>query len=257
MRYGHRAAFVTLTLFAALLLAATLAKLAETNRHRDAAATGLRTLAANYRWVLRSPEFRAYTLVGERLVRRSFRVHFGLVVRADGRARRALRNTSATPTPSAYAATSRARSSAAICSARTTVERALRTGAVLALASGLAMAVLAVAGIHHWAAVVGPAFGFFLSHGINFPCGQIGSVAPFPRQAGAAAGLYGFCMMMVAALTGVLIGASYNGTVYPLAFTMAGFGAALFAIVFVVVARLGAKAARRKARFPEGEDTAL
>ena len=138
-----------------------------------------------------------------------------------------------------------------------TVERALRTGAVLASSSGLAMALLAVAGIHHWAAILAPAFGFFLAHGVNLPCGQIGSVAPFPRHAGAAAGLFGFCMMMVAALTGVLIGATYNGTVYPLAFTMAGFGVALFAIVFVGVARLGAKAARRKARFPEGEDSAL
>ncbi len=84
--------------------------------------------------------------------------------------------------------------------ARMTVERALRTGAVLALASGHGDAGC-------WrlpASTTGRRSSarrscFFLAHGINFPCGQIGSVAPFPRHAGAAAGLFGFCVMIVAA----------------------------------------------------------
>ena len=87
------------------------------------------------------------------------------------------------------------------------------------------MAGLAAAGVHHWAALLLPGFGYFLAHGINFPCGQVGSVAPFPRHAGAAAGLFGFTVMAVAALTGVWIGATHNGTVYPLAFTMAAYAA--------------------------------
>ncbi|MCP6726143.1 hypothetical protein NL526_29215, partial [Klebsiella pneumoniae] len=54
---------------------------------------------------------------------------------------------------------------------RMSVQRTLRAGASLALAAGLSMAGLAVAGVHHWAAVAGPAFVYFLAHGINFPCG--------------------------------------------------------------------------------------
>jgi DHA1 family bicyclomycin/chloramphenicol resistance-like MFS transporter len=119
------------------------------------------------------------------------------------------------------------------------------------------MATLAAAEVHHWAALLLPAFGYLLAHGINFPCGQVSSVAPFPRHAGAAAGLFGFSVMAVAALTGVWIGASYDGTVYPLALTMAAYAAAVFVIVFGWVARLDAKAIVRRSRYPEGEDTSL
>jgi DHA1 family bicyclomycin/chloramphenicol resistance-like MFS transporter len=137
------------------------------------------------------------------------------------------------------------------------VPRALRVGAAVALASGAAMAALAALGIHHWAALLLPAFGYLLAHGINFPCGQVSSVAPFPRHAGAASALFGFSVMTVAALTGAWVGASYNGSVYPLALTMAAFAAVLFGIVYGWVARLEARAAAREARYPEGEDTAL
>jgi DHA1 family bicyclomycin/chloramphenicol resistance-like MFS transporter len=119
------------------------------------------------------------------------------------------------------------------------------------------MAALAAAGVHNWAALLLPAFGYLLAHGINFPCGQVSSVAPFPRHAGAAAGLFGFSVMAVAALTGVWIGASYDGTVYPLALTMAAYAAAVFVIVFGWVARLDARAIARRSRYPEGEDTSL
>jgi DHA1 family bicyclomycin/chloramphenicol resistance-like MFS transporter len=105
------------------------------------------------------------------------------------------------------------------------------------------MAALAGAGVHHWAAVLGPAFVVFLAHGVNFPCGQAGSVAPFARLAGAAAGLFGFLVMAVAALTGAWIGATHNGTVYPLVLTMAAHGAVVFATVFGWVARLDPRAA--------------
>jgi hypothetical protein len=49
--------------------------------------------------------------------------------------------------------------------------------------------------------------------------------------------------MVVAATTGVWIGASHNGTVYPLVLTMAAFPAVLFATVFGWVARLGDRSA--------------
>ena len=48
--------------------------------------------------------------------------------------------------------------------------------------------------------------------------------------------------MAVAALTGAWIGATDNGTVYPLTLTMAAFSLVMFATVFGWVARLGGAA---------------
>ncbi len=256
VRFGHRAAFIVLALLAALLLAAVLAKPIETNRQRNPAALRPRTLAANYTRVLRSPEFLAYTLV-------SSASYGGLFAFISGSSLVLIR---VLGVPTAHFGFAFA---FCVCGyligtilcrrllSHMSVPRALRVGATFALASGLAMAGLAAAGVHHWAALLLPGIGYFLAHGINFPCGQVSSVAPFPRHAGAAAGLFGFSVMAVAALTGVWIGASYDGTVYPLTLTMAAFAGAVFAIVFVWVARLDAKAIARKLHYPEGEDTSL
>jgi len=256
VRFGHRAAFVVLALLAALLLLVVLAKPIETNRHRNPAALRPRALAANYAHVLRSPEFLAYTLVGSAS-------YGGLFAFISGSSLVLLR---VLGVPTAYFGFAFA---FCVCGyllgtlvcrrllSFASVPRALQVGAAIALASGATMAALASAGIHHWAALLLPAFGYLLAHGINFPCGQVSSVAPFPRHAGAAAGLFGFSVMAVAALTGVWIGASYDGTVYPLALTMAAYAAAVFVIVFGWVARLDAKAIARRSRYPEGEDTSL
>jgi len=242
VRFGHRAAFVALTIFAMALLVVTLARLAETNHERDPAATRSRVLAANYRRVLRSPEFRAYTLV-------ACASYGGLFAFISGSSFVLIRVLSV---PTAHFGfgfafcVSGYLIGTIVCRlllSRMTLPRTLRTGAVLALVGGLTMVILAGAGIHHWAALLGPAFVFFLAHGINFPCGQAGSVAPFPRLAGAAAGLFGFLVMAVAALTGAWIGATYNGTVYPLALTIAVYAVVVFVTVFRWVARLGPRRA--------------
>jgi DHA1 family bicyclomycin/chloramphenicol resistance-like MFS transporter len=67
------------------------------------------------------------------------------------------------------------------------------------------------------------------AHGVNFPVSQAGSVSPFPHQAGTAAGLMGALYMAVAFGVGSAVGASYNGTLYPLALTACVLGAAIFA----------------------------
>lgn len=249
VRFGHRATFVALTLFAAALLATTFAKLAETNRHLDPDATRPRALAANYRRVLRSPEFRAYTLV-------ACASYGGLFAFISGSSFVLIR---VLGVPTAYFGFGFA---FCVCGylvgtlacryllSRMSIQRTLRTGAALALGGGVTMAALAGAGVHHWAAVLGPAFVVFLAHGVNFPCGQAGSAAPFARLAGAAAGLFGFLVMAVASMTGAWIGATHNGTVYPLVLTMAAHAAILFATVFGWVARLDPRNAAAAAADP-------
>jgi DHA1 family bicyclomycin/chloramphenicol resistance-like MFS transporter len=118
------------------------------------------------------------------------------------------------------------------------IVRTLKISAFASAIGGLAMASLAVAGIAHWAAILLPQFVCMLAHGVSFPCAQAGAVAPFPRQAGAAAGVLGFLTMALAALVGWWMGLSNNGTVFPLAFTVAAAGLAVFAAAWGCVGRL-------------------
>lgn len=237
VRFGHRAAFVTHALLACMLLAATLSRLGETNRHFDPAATRPRPLVANYLHVLRSREFLAYTLVAGAS-------YGGLFAFISGSAFVLIR-VLGVPTEQfgfgfAFCVTGYLMGTLHCrrLLAHHSVARTLRTGALLSLASGAAMAALASARVDHWAAVIGPAFGFLFAHGINFPCGQAACVAPFPRHAGAAAGMFGFLVMAVAAATGTWIGSAHDGTVRPLAYTMAAFSVVVFAVAFGWIARL-------------------
>jgi hypothetical protein len=56
---------------------------------------------------------------------------------------------------------------------------------------------------------------------------------------GAAAAMLGFLMMGVATLVGAWLGASYDGTVYPLTLTIAAFGLASLLIALTLVRRDG------------------
>ncbi len=237
VRFGHRATFVVLALVAIALLVVTMRTLTETNRHPDRAATRSRTLAANYRLVLRSPEFRAYTLLGAA-------TYGGLFAFISGSSF-VLIGVLGVPTAwfglcFAFCVTGYLLGTIACrrLLVRRSVARTLRIGAALALASGVAMTALATAGVHHWVALLGPQFAYFAAHGITFPCAQAGAVAPFPRHAGAAAGMFGFLLMVFAALVGAWIGASHNGTVFPVVLTVAACALLVFVTALGWIARL-------------------
>jgi DHA1 family bicyclomycin/chloramphenicol resistance-like MFS transporter len=55
-------------------------------------------------------------------------------------------------------------------------------------------------------AVMAPVNLYLLAHGVHQPCGQSGSIAPFPQMAGTASALNGFTMMLVAFGMGTWIG---------------------------------------------------
>lgn len=95
---------------------------------------------------------------------------------------------------------------------RRTAERA----ALLSLAGGGLMALLALAGFTQWWAFLLPHGLFMLGHGIHQPCAQTGAVAPFPHSAGTASALNGFLMMCVAFGVGHWLGWRMDGTVFPL-----------------------------------------
>ena len=118
---------------------------------------------------------------------------------------------------------------------RGTVARA----GVLALAGATTMGVLALAGVVSVWAIALPLVPIMLAHGINQPCGQSGSVGPFPQAAGAASALNGFFMMLVAFCVGGWLGRSMNGTVLPMAYGMWFFGTCIALAAWTLVQRHG------------------
>ena len=79
--------------------------------------------------------------------------------------------------------------------------------------------------------MVAAMFLTMVAHGINFPVTQSGAVAPFPRQAGTAAGLMGALFMACAFVIGTIVGATHNGTLYPLAIIACTLGVMNFVAV--------------------------
>ena len=87
------------------------------------------------------------------------------------------------------------------------VDRLLRWGVYGASLSGLLLAGLAWAGIHHWLAVIGPMFFCLFSFSFIYPQTVAGALQAFPRIAGAASSLIGFTQQVVGATVGMIVAA--------------------------------------------------
>lgn len=226
--YGWRASFGVHILFCAILLWASWCWLVETNRHKNPDATRIAGLSRNYARIAASPAFWAYTLPGALSYASIFVFISGaslVLIRVLG-------------VPTEYYGYCHAFSifgylgGTIICRrllTRIGLVRTLTVGAALSLAGGLGFLGLVLAGVLHWSVVLACMFLTMAAHGINNPCAQMGCVAPFQKQAGAAAGLMGFVSMMAALLAGTWIGASFDGTLLPLALASAGVSSLLFA----------------------------
>ncbi len=114
---------------------------------------------------------------------------------------------------------------------------AVRRGAVFSLAGGALMAAGAAAGLHAVWAVLVPHCLFAFGHGIHQPCGQAGVVGPFPRAAGAASALAGLVLALVAFGVGRWLGVALDGTLRPMAYTLAFWAVATCAVAWGLVQR--------------------
>ncbi|MDN3544608.1 MAG: multidrug effflux MFS transporter [Roseateles asaccharophilus] len=112
-----------------------------------------------------------------------------------------------------------------------TARRGALFTAIGALGMGLAAWVLPPSA----PALLLPHVFIMLGHGVLQPCSQVGAVGPFPQLAGTAAALSGFVSALGAFLVGAWLSLSLDGTVRPMAATMAvlGAGAALCAWTLV------------------------
>jgi DHA1 family bicyclomycin/chloramphenicol resistance-like MFS transporter len=234
--FGWRAAFVAHALLGAGLLAAVLARLPETNTHKNARATELAGLLANYRLVLGAREFWAHALPGAL----SYGAIFAFISGSSLLLIRVLQ------VPTAWFGYCFAFGVSGYLSGTIVCRRllphfgqagTLRIGSALSLAAGALFLVAVGSGLAHWSLVVGAMFLTMGAHGINFPVAQSGSVTPFPQQAGTAAGLMGALSMAIAFGVGTAVGASYNGTLYPLAVIACTLGVCIFAAVRLLAAK--------------------
>ncbi|WP_332675412.1 multidrug effflux MFS transporter [Aromatoleum sp.] len=237
--FGWRAAFVVLASAGLAVAIATVVKMSETNAYRDPDAMRPGGLVRGYREILGAPVFWAYALPGA--------LSFASIFVFISGASYVLINVLDVPTAyfgyawglgvTGYLA------GAMLCRkllATIGVDRALSLGTALGAVAGVLFAAAVALGFHHWATVVFGHFVISFAHGINWPCAQTGAVAPFPRRAGAAAGMLGFIVMMAGLFVGVVVAASHNGTLGPMAMISASLGLALLAS-----ARLGRPATGR------------
>lgn len=80
----------------------------------------------------------------------------------------------------------------------------------------------------YWMTIPAIMFLTMGAQGINFPLSQSNSASPFPLPAGTATALTGALYMTVAFVLGSIIGATHNGTVYPLAIIAFSMGLLIF-----------------------------
>lgn len=234
--FGWRAAFAALGIFSAIVMAACLRRLPETNEHKNPDATNLRGLAANYQLVLGSREFWLNVMPGA--------LSYGGIFMFISGSSFVLIKVLGVPTEwfgycfalgvSGYM------SGTLVCRRLLKTlsgEQTLRIGTACSLAAGLYFLAATLLGLWHWAMVVLAMFITMAAHGINFPVSQAGAVSPFARQAGTAAGLMGAIMMGFAFVIGSIVGATHNGTLYPLAVLAAVLGTLNFLSVRLIARR--------------------
>ena len=112
--------------------------------------------------------------------------------------------------------------------ARCGIGRMVRVGAALALAGGLLLAALALAGLPHWSAVVLPMIVYVFGCSFMIPSATAAALSPFPQMAGAASSLLGALPFGLGALVSAGLAGAFDGTTRPMALTIALFGIAAF-----------------------------
>jgi len=228
--FGWRATFAFHCIVSLCLLTAVFLRLPETNQDKNPHATELSGLIASYREVLGTRVFWAYALPGAL----SYGSIFTFIAGASMVLIRILNLPVIWFGYCFSFGTLGYMFGTILCQRmlrRLDARFAFRIGTLCSLLAGLLFLACVMADFHHWSVVVATMFLTFGAHGINSPLSQAGAVAPFPTQAGTAAGLSGAMYMVAAFIIGTIVGASYDGTLYPLAIISLVNGVLLFVCV--------------------------
>ncbi len=240
--FNWRVALMVLAVFGAVSLALVASRFQESLAHKSVHAPGPAELAANWLRVVRHPTFLAYSALSAAscgglftfLAASSF---IYIQVLGVGTTQYGFLMFSVS---FAYL------SGTFLCRrllARLGVRRTVAVASAMSLVSGTSMGLFAYLGLssgpHGAWYVTLPFYLFMIGHGIHQPCGQSGAVGPFPRQAGAAAALNGFGMMLVAFAVGGWLGVRMDGTVFPLTNGIWFWGAVIATSGWTLVQKYG------------------
>ena len=219
--FGWRASFVFLAVAAALVLAAVWMMLDETNPEPNPHATRPAEVARTFGMLVKSPAYLGHTL--------SVALIFsGLMAYTAAAPFIFIDRIGLTPDRFGMLAvfTVMGYLAGTLAAGRLTlslgVERMVLAGNVLALAGGVAMVAVALAGDLTIARVIAPMMVFLVGMGIVLPNGMAGAMGPFPKTAGAASALLGFFQMAVAAAASMVAGLFSHTTLVPLSLIVAG-----------------------------------
>jgi len=226
---GWRAALGVVAAYGALTLAVIAWRVPETIPHKNPQATAPGPMLANWLEIARNPTFRAWMLhvscayggVFAFLAGSSF-VFIGMLGLSPTQYGLAMGSVSGSYLLGTFACRPAIRRHGL----RGTVQRA----AVFSAAGGLGVVALSAAGLESVWALLVPQWLFYFGHGLHMPCGQAGTVAPFPNKAGAASALAGFVMALVAFAIGRWFGVVLDASVQPFAWTL-GFWSGMTCLV--------------------------
>jgi DHA1 family bicyclomycin/chloramphenicol resistance-like MFS transporter len=226
---GWRMALVVVAVYGAVALAIVAWRLPETLALKNPRATALRPMLANWWQVLQHPTFRAWMLlvtcsyggIFTYLAGSSF-VFMDMLGLSPAQYGLAMASVSCFYMAGTLACRGWIR--------RFGLDGTVARGAVFTAVAGVAVAGLALAGVQSIWAVLVPQWVYCFGHGFHMPCGQAGTVGPFPQKAGAASALAGFIMALVAFGIGRWLGVALDGSVRPFAYGL-GFWAGLTCLV--------------------------
>ncbi len=232
---GWPSIFLALAGFGALILAATLAVVGETNRRLDRSALAPAALLANYAALVRHRAYLGYSL--------SVAAAYGALFAFLSGSSFVLIDWYGVP-PAWFGPMF-----ALVClgymigglltsrlTRRTGIDRLIRAGQAVQVAAAGAMVLLTVGdpaggfGLGGFAVVL-PTMAVMIGTGLIMPNGFAGALEPFPHIAGAASSLLGFAQMVGAAVVGVAVGQLSQGSGVVMALSMltvAAAGAAAF-----------------------------
>ena len=218
--FGWQANFVFVAAYGALALACVVWALPETIRSRNAQATQLGVMLANYAKLLRSRVYLGYLLIaafatsalfaflaGSSFVfvsvigtgEEGFGLLFGVVM---------LGNLVGSAIGSRLVA-------------RLGIDRMLQYSTWLMVVAGAALAGLAWARVGHPLAIVAPMFLFMIAFMTTMPQATAGALTPFPEIAGSASSLLSFCQLLLASTAALVVGMTFDGSERPMATTIA------------------------------------
>ncbi|MEK8031655.1 multidrug effflux MFS transporter [Ideonella sp. DXS29W] len=235
---GWRAPLAAVAVIAVATWAIVAALVPETSAQRDAQALQPRSLARSLASVVSHPTFRAWTALSSLtygglflLLAASSFVYIGVLGLTPWGYGMAMASSSF----SYMAATFYCRRLLPRHGLAGTVKR----GAVFTVAGGLGMAAMSLSDSPALPGVLLAHWLYNFGHGIHQPCGQAGTVGPFPRSAGVASALAGFFLAIVAFFVGLWLGQALNGTLRPMGMGLAFFALGTAGIALTLVQRHG------------------